>query len=707
MKRIFGKIGIGFKAVGAFFGRLFKPLTGLRVLTMMQLKEKLNFSFKADWKGALTKLILFIVMVAGITAVLSVGLYFMARLSVFAHSSIPISLFNTFFIFMYLLSILSCLNGLTDTLYFSKDNQVLLTYPVKPNTVFYSKIIVYYISDLIKNIGFIIPLFVAYGIVHRFQPVYYPWLLFCFLFISAIPVAISGLLSVPYMWFKMQAKRYPLIQNIFVLLVLVALTVLLISLINFIPPTMNIATAWSGTYAPAITNFCKTVNSFFPPFTYLVMLTMGDVASATTVSGLSVFFPLTGIIFAIFIGGLIVLFALTFLLVKPLFFKMAAAPFEIRKKAIIQEYEESKADFQTHTLPTYICPKGVKDGVSEEEHLTLVKKMKATLEKLRKEEVVFFRGRVTFSRIVRLLKKYAKIDFELKNYVEAEAPCYAVSTQYATPTLILVVASSESHVTCFDPIHTIKKNHASHSFVSLVFKDVLIDLRSSSAIVHMYLMMIFAPVVLVLLNSIFNAMTLNEVGKRLVPAVNVVILFLLFLGSNVNMASVYSKEGQTAYLLKTTPVNYQASLLAKLLVRAFMMSLSLVASIIVFDRYVTIQGALTPLFLAFGLFFFYLGHLVWSAELDYMNPQDKLYAETGENENISNPNETTSLVIAVIISGIIGFLTYFLLGEPVVLPAFAILKLAIIGFVFLLARLYLFFKKTQAYTTSRGERGKN
>ncbi|MBO4540601.1 MAG: hypothetical protein J5736_01305, partial [Bacilli bacterium] len=319
--------------VGAFFVRLGKPLTGLRVLTMMQLKEKLNFSFKADWKGALTKLILFIAMVAGITGILTVGMMAMAKLSVFAHNFIPVSIFNAFFIFMYLLSIFSCLNGLTDTLYFSKDNQVLLTYPVKPNTVFYSKIIVYYISDLIKNIGFIIPMFVAYGITHNFQAVYYPWLVFCFLFISAIPVAISGLLSVPYMWFKMQAKRYPLVQNIIVLLALVVITVFVISLINFIPPTMNIATAWSGTYAPMIINFCKTFDSFFPPFTYLVMLTMGDVASATTVSGIAVFFPLTGVIFAIFIGGLIVLFALTFVLVKPLFFKMAAAPFEIRKKA--------------------------------------------------------------------------------------------------------------------------------------------------------------------------------------------------------------------------------------------------------------------------------------------------------------------------------------------------------------------------------------
>ena len=695
------------EANNGFFRRLFKPLTGIRVLTMMQLKEKLNFSFKADWKAALTKLILFIVMVAGITAVLTVGLSLLARLSAFAHNSIPISIFNTFFIFMYLLSILSCLNGLTDTLYFSKDNQVLLTYPVKPNTVFYSKIIVYYVNDLIKNIGFIIPLFAAYGIVHNFQIVYYPWLVFCFLFISAIPVAIAGLLSVPYMWFKMQAKRYPLIQNILVLLVLVALTVLLIYLVKFIPPTMNIATAWSGTYAPAINNFCKTFNSFFPPFTYLVMLTMGDVASASTVSGISVFFPLTGVIFAILIGGLIVLFALTFLLVKPLFFKMAAAPFEIRKKAIIQEYYESKAAFQSQTNPSYICPKVALESLSQEEKAALTNKMKSTLERLRKEEVIFYHGKITFSRILRLLKKYAKIDFEVKNFAEASDPCYAISTQYATPTLILVVSSNENHVTCFDPVHTVKKNHASNTFFSMVFKDVLVDLRSSSTIIRLYTMMIFAPVVLVLLNAIFNAMTLNDFGKRLVPTINVLILFLLFLGSNVDMASVYSREGQTAYLIKTTPVNYTSSLFAKLLVRAFMMLLSAIASIIVLRHYLPIRGVMTTIFLAFALFFFYLGHLIWSAELDYMNPQDKLYAETGEGSNVSNPNETMSIILAILISGIVTFFAYVFLGETIVGPEMSMLKLALFGLAFLLCRIYLYVKKIQAYTTSRGERGKN
>ncbi len=704
MKGFAAKIKGVFGRIGAFFQRIGKPLTGLRVLTMMQLKERLGLSFKADPKKSLTKSLLYIILVVAVTAILYVVFYLLGYMSVFAASSVPISLFNTFFIFMYLLQIFSCLNGLTDTLYFSRDNQVLLTYPVKPNTVFYSKLIVYYVSDLVKNFTFIIPLFVAYGMAHRFQIVYYPWLLFCFLFISAIPVAISGLLSVPYMWIKMLAKRYPLLQNGILLAVLIAITALIIWLISFIPPTMNIATAWSGTYAPAIKNFCKTVNSFFPMFTYLVMMTMGDVASASTVSGISTFFPLTAPIFFIFLGILIALFVLTFLLVKPFFFRMASVPFEIRKKIIVQEHSQNRQDFIAQTEATYFR---VKNGaeLSEEQRLSLKEKLESVMNRLRKDEDIFFEGKIDIDRVLTFLERYAKMEFEASKKIDDALPFYAISNQHALPSLILAVPAGEK-MRVLDPFYSRKKNRKTNTFLSMIGKDVLVDLRSSSSVIRLYLMMVFAPIVLVLLNTVFNAMTLNDLGKQLVPTVNIFIIMMIFLGSNVDMASVYSREGQTAYLAKTTPANYASCLFAKLITRAVLMTISLTATMIIFRQYVIIRGSLTVLWLGLGVFFFYIGHLVWSAELDYMNPQDKLYAETGENASVSNPNETLSTIIAFLVTLVVGFFSFLLLGEKLVGPEKSMLKIAIIGFFFCLFRVTLFLRKIRAYTTSRGERGR-
>ena len=696
-KGVFGRIG-------AFFRRLFKPLTGLRVLTMMQLKERLGLSFKADPKRSLTKLILYILLVGAVTAILYVVFYLLGMLNVFAFNTVPIAIFNTFFIFMYLLQIFSCLNGLTDTLYFSSDNQVLLTYPVKPNTVFYSKLIVYYITDLIKNIAFIIPLFVAYGMAHGFQAVYYPWLIFCFLFISAIPVAISGLLSVPYMWIKMLAKRYPLIQNGILLAALVAITVLIVWLVSFIPPTMNLAMAWSATYAPAINSFCANVNSAFPMFTYLVMMTMGDVASASTVSGISTFFPLTAPIFFIFLGSLLVLFALTFLLVKPFFFRMASVPFEIRKRTIVLEYKQGRDDFLAATESIYFKVKGA-SSLTEAELASLSEKLESAMNRIRKDEDLFFQGKIDQARVQRFLEQYAKMEFEVSDKPDEATPFYAISKQHALPSLILAIPAGEK-MRVLDPSYSKKKNHKTPSFLSLIGKDILVDLRSSSSVIRVYLMMAFAPLVMILLNTIFNALTLNDFGKQVVPTVNIVIILMIFLGSNVDMASVYSREGQTAYLAKTTPANYASCLLAKLVTRAVLMTISLIVTMFLFREYVLIRGEWTPVWLAMGVFFFYIGHLLWSAELDYMNPQDKLYAETGENASSTNPNETFSTIFAFLIALVVGFLSFLFLGETLVGAEKSMLKIALIGLGFCVFRVVLFLRKIKAYTTSRGERGR-
>ena len=49
---------------------------------------------------------------------------------------------------MQVLSIVSCTISLSDTLYISKDNQMLLTYPVKHIYVYISKLVVAYILEL-------------------------------------------------------------------------------------------------------------------------------------------------------------------------------------------------------------------------------------------------------------------------------------------------------------------------------------------------------------------------------------------------------------------------------------------------------------------------------------------------------------------------------------------------------------------------------
>ena len=86
-----------------------------------------------------------------------------------------------------------------------------------------------------------------------------------------------------------------------------------------------------------------------------------------------------------------------------------------------------------------------------------------------------------------------------------------------------------------------------------------------------------------------------------------------------------------------------------------------------------------------------------------MNPQDKLYAETGAG-NISNPNETISSIVGMIVAAVLGGLTYFFLNDG---NSTAMIKIMFIALAFFVCRVFLFIMKIRAYSTSRGERGKN
>ena len=111
-----------------------------KTLVSMQLKEQLSFSFKADKKGTLTKLILFGVLFAAITVIIWFVIYILDRIGVLGTGGIPVPMFNIILYMIILLNVLSCIHRMTKSLYFSKDNQTLLTYPVNNGIIFLSKI---------------------------------------------------------------------------------------------------------------------------------------------------------------------------------------------------------------------------------------------------------------------------------------------------------------------------------------------------------------------------------------------------------------------------------------------------------------------------------------------------------------------------------------------------------------------------------------
>ena len=707
MKKFFAKIKNIFDRGGEKFAntRFYKHFGGLGTLVMIQLKDKLNMSFKADKKGALTKLILKLTLFVVVTVVIIVIFKILDKLIIFGSlaTSFPFPLFNMLFTAMILLSIVTCIASLTKSLYFSRDNLTLLSYPVEANVVFLSKLIVYYILSLLREASFILPMFLAYGIAYHMQFVYFIWLIPMFAIICLIPVAIASILSIPWMLVSMYLRKHPFAQDLFTLMLLIAASVFLFIIIDAIPSNLHFLVRWGEYYYPLILNFAKNFEHWLLPTFLVTSLATGANFDTVNVTQMKVFTSTTLPYFGIIFGSVVVMILAAYLFAKPLFFKMAAKPFEFNKRVIFHDYSESRLHVKnkydkTAFVPTDLLTK----KLTNSERAKLIAKFKEALNLMNRDEKIFGGD---FKKVKRLIQSYTGMKFTIidtEEFIQKYDFGFVIRLEYGIKSLVLVKSATLRKYRCYDPNFLISKNHTKPAFFSLMWKDILMSIRTPGTLIAGYSMFAVGPLAIALMNKLFQSINTSYIGDKLVIVFNVLIIVMIPLVFNVEFASVYSREGETSYLLKASPSNYTKTLTSKLVLRWLIIASSLVCTTIVFGRYCDVYFN-KPWFIFGAALLLYTGHLIWSAELDYMNPQDQLYKEVGEG-NISNPNENTSGVIGLLITFLFTAFTYFLLDETIDI---VFTKLFVIALVFFACRVLLAVLKVKGYRTSRGERGRD
>ncbi|MBO7150824.1 MAG: hypothetical protein J6V82_03645 [Clostridia bacterium] len=314
---------------------LVRHLADLQTLVMMQLKEKVDLSCFKKFKSAVTKIVFTVLQFIGVAALAFAFFYATKFLRLFSLTgAIPASVLAIVFTFMFFLSMISCMVGLTQTLYFSRDNHVLLTMPTPTALVYTSKLVVFYLYELMRNFSFLVPVLVAYGIVSSAPFGYYPWVAFVCLFITALPVLVGALLSIPAMWVYQFLRQYRLLQAIVYAVCIGALVYGTVWLINLLPTELNLVTEWVKV-SSQIQSGLRYFEEKFEIFYLLAILVSGRNVNMTY----RVWTPFTLPAFGVVLGAIVVLFALSFLLARPLFFKMASKPFEYKKRSITKTYK--------------------------------------------------------------------------------------------------------------------------------------------------------------------------------------------------------------------------------------------------------------------------------------------------------------------------------------------------------------------------------
>jgi ABC-2 type transport system permease protein len=240
------------------------------------------------------------------------------------------------------------------------------------------------------------------------------------------------------------------------------------------------------------------------------------------------------------------------------------------------------------------------------------------------------------------------------------------------------------------------------AFLSFVVKELRLIFRSGTFTSNFIATYISIPLFILLINRIFASMDLYPNGQFAVQAFNILIIMLPLLASNSVVATMYSREGRTAYMKRTKPVVVIFPLLAKLLPNIVLSIVSLCVSLYIFNAHMHYVLS-NIILLSIALIFIQVGHILFSALLDLMNPQNEQYATAGEQ--VSNPNETKATIFAFITAFLVALITLGFLVEEQFMPDqsfnYAFLKMLLIGFVFFGASVYMYIEKIKAYYYDR------
>lgn len=234
----------------------------LSTLVVMQLKDKWNFSLK-NKKETFFKLIAYLLLFAVFTALMYLVMNLsVTKLHIFFSSKIPVAAMTVLIFVITIFEGISILIGLTKSLYFSKDNVVLITYPVKADYLFVSKLIVYYLDALKKSCVLLLPALVAFGIIYSYGFYYYIWILLLLLIFVMFIVVVCAILSIPTYFIMKFLNKYRIFKILFAVLVLGVVIFGVIKLIGVIPENINLIKTYA-TFANDVNDFLKWFNSNF------------------------------------------------------------------------------------------------------------------------------------------------------------------------------------------------------------------------------------------------------------------------------------------------------------------------------------------------------------------------------------------------------------------------------------------------------------
>jgi hypothetical protein len=229
-------------------------------------------------------------------------------------------------------------------------------------------------------------------------------------------------------------------------------------------------------------------------------------------------------------------------------------------------------------------------------------------------------------------------------------------------------------------------------FTAQVEKEALLFFKNPDIFSGFFGTFVFMPIYITLIGKMFGAMATNIRGDMMVMAIICLLILVISLMSNLTIAGIYSAEGDAFSLARSYPRSESFMLSSKLFAPAALGLASIIVSIILFSNVRAVEPVVSAC-LALGIIGFYLGHLLYAASLDFTSHQDHF-----ADHNFASDAEKRVLVMGVVVSLLAAVFYYYFMQDFTVWfglsrPATATIKLAILGAIYLVLNLVLYFKK--------------
>ncbi len=284
-------------------------LRRIKYLTLMQIGEKFRLFKQSNKRKLAFSLFLAIVGIIAITAAITFGLSYLSGTFQLKPSE---DMFVTVVLFTQILGIFTCLGSMLSVLYTSRENTILLAFPCKYTEIFVSKIIVFAFEEFKKSCFFVLPFLVGFGIASGGGVAYWLQMPIIWIMMCLLPVFISALLSIPFIYIKRFLENNVWLYSIVLAAILVGSFMFIIMVLSKLPTPIQLVAIY-GKFVAFVEKAFATVNKFSLWYTFMGKMVFGR--------QVYLYLPVMLLVFATF--G-----ALCFLLAMPFYFKAVSSATE-------------------------------------------------------------------------------------------------------------------------------------------------------------------------------------------------------------------------------------------------------------------------------------------------------------------------------------------------------------------------------------------